>query len=295
MNDFYGLPIDKVESKHLKIDFLTSVGPRIVGLHFKDHNLMAHVPKLKIDTPNGEFYFYGGHRFWIAPEKLSTTYFPDDKPPKITRLNSFTVQIREQVIPTIGIEKSLMITLSEDQPSVKIDHTISNHGDTSVRLAPWGLTQLIMDGIAILPQRIKPDDGAGFLPNRNLILWPYSSWDDDRVLFNDDFYFIKAIPKKQAFKLGYMNTHGWIAYIFKDILFCKRFFPQPGTSHPDMNCNAEIYVRDQFIELETLGPLVAIKPGESTVHLEVWELFDLKEQVVSLNNIREVISQTLMN
>ena len=170
MNDFYGLPIDTVESQHLKIDFLTSAGPRIVGLYFKDLNLMAQVPQLKIDTPNGEFSFYGGHRFWIAPEKLSTTYFPDDKPPVITCINSLSVQIREQVIPTIGIEKSIMITLSEDQPSIRVDHTISNHGDNSIHLAPWGLTQLIMDGIAILPQPIKPADDAGFLPNRNLIL-----------------------------------------------------------------------------------------------------------------------------
>jgi hypothetical protein len=42
--------------------------------------------------------------------------------------------------------------------------------------------------------------------------------------------------------------------------------------HVDYGCNAEVYCCDRFIEVETLGPLVTLEPGASTVHVETWEL-----------------------
>jgi len=293
MKDYYGLPLDAVENEFLRVEYLTSVGPRIVGLYFKGENLMAALPELKVDTPNVEYSFFGGHRLWLAPEDLATTYFPDNTPPEINKINSTCVKITGRERPPSGIEKSITISLNPNQASVEIDHIVTNNGEKEVRLAPWSLSQLVMGGLAILPQPTGPSDISGLLPNRNLILWPYSSWDDERVHFKDDYYLVDALPKKQAFKLGYMNTHGWIAYALKNILYCKRFNPQPGSSHPDMDCNAEVYVRDQFIELETLGPLVTLSPGKSTEHSEVWDLFGLKEPVVSIEQVRKIIPHTL--
>jgi len=35
-----------------------------------------------------------------------------------------------------------------------------------------------------------------------------------------------------------------------------------------------MYCNDRFVELESLGSLNMIKPSESIVHMETWELFD---------------------
>jgi hypothetical protein len=55
-------------------------------------------------------------------------------------------------------------------------------------------------------------------------------------------------------------------------LFVKRFEPLAGARFPDGGCNAESYCNDRFFELESLGPLTTLKPGESVYHNETWEV-----------------------
>ena len=65
-----------------------------------------------------------------------------------------------------------------------LSHKITWHGDVPISLAPWGITQLPLGSMGILPM---PVDGYGFTPNRNLVLWPYTSLNDERLELHDDF------------------------------------------------------------------------------------------------------------
>jgi hypothetical protein len=98
---------------------------------------------------------------------------------------------------------------------------------------------------------------------------------DPRLEINDDFVLVQANAKTPALKLGSWTSQNWIAYWLDEILFVKRFETSgfPG-EYPDFGCNVEIYCNDQFIELETLGPLHALQPGESVSHVETWEIYD---------------------
>jgi hypothetical protein len=80
------------------------------------------------------------------------------------------------------------------------------------------------------------------------------------------------------FKIGAFNPMGWTAYWLGDVLFRKSFAVRPGLPHPDYDCNAEIYCDGHFIELESLGPLSRLAPGDSTVLEETWEFYDSLEQ-----------------
>jgi hypothetical protein len=64
-----------------------------------------------------------------------------------------------------------------------------------------------------------------------------------------------------------------MAYWINGILFCKTFELSSGTIFPDGGCNSESYCNDQFVELESLGPLVKLEPGEEVCLTEKWELF----------------------
>jgi hypothetical protein len=77
---------------------------------------------------------------------------------------------------------------------------------------------------------------------------------------------------EHAFKVGNFNSHGWIAYTLGNVLFVKRFNAEREGSYPDMGCNIEAYVRDSFLELETLGPLKTLNRNESVTHEETWEV-----------------------
>jgi hypothetical protein len=89
---------------------------------------------------------------------------------------------------------------------------------------------------------------------------------DEYIIFKAD-----ALP---PFKIGYFNSHGWMAYWMDGVLFRKTFHVHTSSAHPDNNCNCEVYCNQQFVELESLAPLITLAPGESVNHVETWEVFD---------------------
>ena len=68
--DSFPLPFASIENDLLRVDYLTTVGPRIIGLYAKQANieLLVQTPDIHWTTPHGEYYLYGGHRIWKAPE-----------------------------------------------------------------------------------------------------------------------------------------------------------------------------------------------------------------------------------
>lgn len=273
MSDFYGRPIKCIASKWLSLEVLENAGPRIVRLSLSGSpNLFAELPAFVIPTSFGNYHFWGGHRLWHAPEAMPRTYLPDDEGLAITEFqDGFCLE--GQTEPHTGIQKSIEVHLAMDKPEVRLVHTLTNHGQQAVELAPWSITQLRLGGVAIAPLPAGNSDPDGLLPNRQISLWPYTRVHDPRLLWDDDFILLKARPGLPACKIGYFNPHGWLAYWIEGVLFRKVFDPHPGAPHPDGNCNAEIYCNDQFVELESLAPLIPIEPGERVQAHETWELY----------------------
>lgn len=278
-----------LKNDFLKLEYLTN-SLRISGLTPQGKaNLLAdlnHEPP--IPTPYGDFYFRGGHRLWHAPEAMPRTYAPDTGELNITDLPNGVI-LETQTEPGTGIRKRIEIRLAMDKPFVTLTHTLINDGLWPLELAPWTITQFCLGGIAILPMPVGNVDKAGFLPNRNISFWPYAHINDPRLNLRDDYVLFKAnaLP---PFKMGYFNPHGWLAYYVDGILFRKTFSVQALANHPDNNCNAEMYCNEQFVELESLGPLTKLDPGSSVTHLETW---NVKEGLASMSRNLQEIFETL--
>jgi hypothetical protein len=101
------------------------------------------------------------------------------------------------------------------------------------------------------------------MPNRKFALWPYTRWDDPRLQLGDEFVLIKSDATKHAMKLGYFNPHGWLGYVYDDVVFLKRYGVRSDEEYPDYGCNSEVYANFRAVELESLGPLVELHPGEA--------------------------------
>ena len=100
-----------------------------------------------------------------------------------------------------------------------------------------------------------------------------------------------ADPDAHPVKIGYLNRAGWAAYLSGGVLFVKRWTPQPAAEHVDFGCNCESYCNDQFIEVETLGPLARLAPGETVTHVEEWELCGTEGVPRTLDGVRELVTQ----
>ncbi len=76
------------------------------------------------------------------------------------------------------------------------------------------------------------------------------------------------MPEPQKF--GVLNKTGWAAYARNGLLFVKRMKYEEGATYPDYNCSVEVFTEGGFIELESLGPMRTLKPGETAEHTERW-------------------------
>ena len=130
------------------------------------------------------------------------------------------------------------------------------------------------------------------LPNRRLVLWPYTHWGDPRLEINDDYVLVHAHPNPDPCKIGSLNVCGWAGYLTGSVLMVKRFEPQPDLPHPDLGCNVEVYCNDQYMELETLAPIRHLQPGQEAVYPETWEFYaGLPDTPMNLDSIRSMVEE----
>lgn len=271
-DDFHGLPTRSLDNGHFRLDVLAEAGPRIVRavLAGTDTNLLAELPDKTEPTPHGTYHFFGGHRLWTSPEANPRSYMPDHEPIELQEAAG-VLKLAQPADEVTHIRKELEIALAPDRAAATLTHRLRNEGVWPVELAPWALTMLPLGGKAYLPQGNPASAPNGLLPDRTLVLWPYTTWSDPRPHWDDSMLVLHAEPRLPPFKIGYFNHHGWIAYLNAGALFIKRFGMSLYGIHPDFGCNVETFVNHEFIEMETLGPLTLLDPGEAIEHAEEWE------------------------
>jgi hypothetical protein len=261
-------------------------GPRIIGLYMNGstENLLAETPDVHWETPHGEYYLRGGHRLWTAPENPFYTC-PEDG---LDVIEEDSKVILKSSVDASGLQKEICMRLEKN--CVHLSHRVTWHGEEPVRMAPWAITQLKLGGMAILPLAHLD----GLLPDRNLVFWPYASLQDERLELYDDLILLYGRGKAHAFKIGNLNSHGWIAYAMGNFLFIKRFSTDVRGDYPDLGCNIEAYVKDVCVELETLGPLKTLHQGDSTTFEETWEILtgDFPPTMKTARDVKKQLSQS---
>lgn len=272
--DFHGHKTAILENEFFLIECLAEAGPRIVRLipQWTGENLFAEVPDFTTTVTSGEYHYFGGHRFWYAPESLSHTYIPDNHEISVKQVSKGLRLLGRREQET-GLQKTITIQISSSKPFIIVKHEVKNHGRSPIHLAPWGITMMRPQGVAILPQQFGNVDSDGLLPNRKFALWPYTRLDDPRLRLGDEFILIKSDSAKQPMKFGYFNPHGWLGYVYDDVIFIKRYGVRSDEEYPDYGCNAEVYVNFRAVELESLGPLTKLAPRQKVVHTETWEVY----------------------
>jgi hypothetical protein len=244
-------------------------GPRIIGLRRNDSpDFFARLdPELALRQPGGEVYrLRGGHRLWAAPEVPEVTYAPDDHACEVVATGH---SVRISAPPdSAGLEKSITVTPNEEK--LLVDHRLTNAGRGPIRVAPWAITQLRLGGVAQLPLT-NVRDRDDLQADRSLVIWPYTDLGDSRLSFASDRVFIhgRAGP---PLKLGSGPESGELSYSLENWRFLKTIQSPNEEPFADRGAVCQVYVKDTFLELETLGPLAPLDPGESAEHRETWTI-----------------------
>lgn len=259
----------------VEVTVVLDAGPRVLGYARRGGpQLFASLPGEVIDQPGGEdFSFVGGHRLWRAPEVPRVTYGSDSYPVAIDRLDH-GVRLTggpdgEGVAKTISLRQRGAVTV--------VDHTLLNAGNAPIQCAAWAITQLTPGGVAVLPQPLAPSDPDGVLPNRLIVLWPYTDPAAPEIALGASELRIHASAATTRSKVGQPNRRGWIAYVLGSEVFVK-WSPlhDDALAYVDFGATIECYRDHRFLELESLSPLTELAPGAALHHREVWTLIELR-------------------
>lgn len=254
----------------------TDIGPRVIGYRFAGgKNILAELTKNAVNkTEFGEWHPWGGHRLWHAPEVMPRTYEPDDEPIKYEIIGNDSIRLTPALGPA-EVQREILVKLDADGTRVTLTQTLTNKGKWPIELSVWGLTIVAGGGTTIIPQEpfISHDDKL--LPARPMALWHFTDMSDPRWYFGKKYITLSTDEKRGGIpqKIGVGNKQGWAAYQLGDMLFVKRFPYVEGAKYPDFGCNFETYTDGNFMEVEDLGPLTKLEPGESASNTENWYLF----------------------
>ena len=226
-----------------------------IGEYYKDRNI---------------WYNFGGHRLWINPEKMPQTFHPDtDKVAyQLTDKGAIVHQMRQ--IPN-ELELSIEFIMDEVEAKLQVIHRVKNTADIANEFAIWCISPMAPGGMLIVPMG-ELEDGAA--PNRSFATWPYTDLTDSRLYIGKNFLTLLQEPGNtyNPVNLGYNNPLGVAGYLNNGTLFIDRFDSKDGGNYPDRGSAFETYSDENFMEVESLGELKVVQPGETVEHIENWEL-----------------------
>lgn len=268
----------ELRSGDFRLAITTQVGPRVIGAFIGKKSAFNHfavLPPEPMEVSANGFTLYGGHRLWHSPEQCPRTYEPDNDPVQVTP-TEYGVLFSTEPCKATGIQKEMLIEPLGDAGLFCVTHAITNTGMWPIQLAPWTLAQMAAGGTCVVPMGSPADESEAdpYAPDRTLNFWPYTNLQDKRLKIGKDLITVAHDAKAEgALKLGVNNTCRWVAYVNNGQAIIK-YFDVYDAEYPDNGCISECYTCKTFTEMELLGPLETLEPGESTEFVEYWQAVD---------------------
>lgn len=130
--------------------------------------------------------------------------------------------------------------------------------------------------MACLPVGGRPLDEHGLQASGAIVTWPYTRLDDPRIGLGQRAVTIDAAgmtPDARPVKLGTDGTEPWMAYVVgQDVIIMWCPPRPPAAAFADLGATLQSYACHRFVEMEAVGPLTDVQPGEHRVLEQHWSL-----------------------
>ncbi len=263
----------RLANEEIELIATADVGPRVIRFGFIGEKNVFGENEDDIGQIGGDTWrIYGGHRLWHAPEEKPRSYAPDNSPVQVKEGENSLV-LSQDTESSTGIQKTIELTLDPHANHVKAIHRLRNDNLWPVELAPWALSLMAKGGFAMVPQSGLREGVVSFTPASTIALWFYADMSDLRWRWGRQYITLRQDPNaKGPQKAGIRCCENWTAYAVDGYLFLKTFHYQYGANYPDYGSSVEVYTDPAILEVETLGPLTCLEPGQSVEHVEHWFL-----------------------
>ncbi len=212
--------------------------------------------------------FYDGDTFWGIRTWLME---PDGQgplaaalatlPATLTQTGPHTLTAETAPDPATGLSLDWTVELAPDRPELRLRHTVRNHGPAARTLALWS--------IVVVDPATGGETAAAAepAPLAACLMAPASlSPEAARSVHLRPGEIALEIPSASpdAIKVGTRHPDGWVEHRRADgVLRSWVAFPEGGTI-PEGGRNLTLYRSPRFAEIENVGALQNLAPGDTT-------------------------------
>ncbi|HZR58388.1 MAG TPA: hypothetical protein VFA74_16055 [Terriglobales bacterium] len=264
----------RVTNGEVELIVTSDVGPRIIRFGFVGgQNLFKEYSDQLGKSGEEKFQSRGGSRVWKAPEDPVATWAPDNVAVEI-KVTPTGLVARAPVEPLSMLQKEIEVSMSPSGTGVVVSSRISNRSLYPLEFSPWVLTQMTEGGLAISGFPPRGKHPINLEATNPLVMWAYTNLADKRWKFTKKYLTLQQDPNNpEAQKLGMFNSDTWAAYVVNQEMFLKRAKSDPAKTYPDFGCSFETFTNNEFLELETLGPMTKVLPQHTVEQVEQWSLY----------------------
>lgn len=297
-----------------KVRRLTFQKERAVELRTRDCRLVAvtsNGPRIAFfGRPDGENLFYwapgrhrrgkwdlkGGHRLWTTrpgADEAEETYHPDNEACTVELAGrGFTVTA--PVDAATQLQRGFRVR-AHGAHRVTVEHFVHNTGPMLWSGGLWALTCTAPRAATIYSAPLG--DGSAW---DHATVVAFRTWggghggvgfEDPQFSTTRDQFVLRPSGRENKRMLqadaGIMAMHD----PERGTLFVKHAAYEPGANYP-LGTNLAFYVGPEnfMVEMETMGPLVTLKPGATLHHCETWCLTSAGARAPSAAALRKLVS-----
>lgn len=262
----------RLSNGEIELIVTSDVGPRIIRYGFEGgQNFFVELEEDLGKTGGDNWRLYGGSRLWVGPEDPVYSYGADNDPVQV-EISGNRLTARAPVEHT-GVQKAIAVELSDEGSAVRVVYTLANRTIWPLRIATWVLTMMAPGGAGITTLPPRGTHPEVLAPTNPLVVFAFTNMADPRWTWLEKYIVLRQDPQNaDPEKIGLFNPATRGAYLLNGELFVKKFAASPEEEYPDMGASYETFTNERFLEIETLGPLRTLQPGESIDHVEEWSL-----------------------
>lgn len=294
---FFGWDSLILQNQFVRLDIVPELGGKVMGYSLHGFQILWHDPKNegRIDTdqgygPNGKFFNPGGAKVWPAPQGWGGSGEWPGPPDNV--IDSAPYQYERQgntVIVTspedngegrTGLQFVNSYTVNGPNSVVNLDLSMKNVVNRSVTWSLWHLATVPVD--RPLTVFVPVDEGN----------WHVMFGDENPTQWlGVENGLFRAKYDGRVGKVGMKVREGWAAWFDEEnqIVYALVFPVVKGKQYPDGGSNFEIWTNGAgkitsngteqtyeytpetaFMELEVLGPLTTLTPGQSSSMKVQW-------------------------
>jgi len=238
-----------------------------------------------------EWHNYGGYMTWLAPQEAWV--WPPDPMLDYGKANVEILQ-SPNGIPVLKITGSpslasgMMFTkeISLDETGeVVLKQRMHNIGAKKVKYSLWSVTETKAPCFVAFPikKKSKFENGLLYVVNE--------SKNSRQFMVRKGICITNYLG--ELGKIGSDTDGPWMLWINDDLAYAKIIPPMvKGKNYPDGGCSVQVFTsqgKPGYVEMEVMGPITDLGPGEGTETVERWRIFQLSQPVTDENRVLKTI------